>query len=187
MAQDSVPLACFDMESEFSRDSYLTQLSWDDPENALKLRDSAIKHTPGIKGQKMCCFTQCPSPMHSKKWRVVTKGTRAGARDWAPLLGQTLCDSCYSTFRKHGTFTRSVRTNKGWSRVDSSGSQPSNTSQDTKRKHSLDTEEATNVHVLQDREDRRPVMLRNSLHKKVRFCQILLSVSQNGVCHRQSV
>ena len=193
-----MPMACFDppstwslrpsieMESVSPRDSCLTQLSCVDPENALKLRDSTINRTPGIKGQKMCCFTQCPSPMHSKKWRIVTKGTRAGARDWALLLGQTLCDSCYSTFRKHGTFNRSVRTTKGWSRVESYGSQPSKILQDTKRKDSLETEEAKNVHVLQDREDRRPVMLR-SLHKKVRFCQIMLSVSQNGVCHGQSV
>jgi len=33
-------------------------------------------------GQKMCAYGLCPSPMHSKKWRVVTAGTSAGARDW---------------------------------------------------------------------------------------------------------
>ena len=54
--------------------------------------------------------------MHSKKWRVVTEGTSAGGRDWDALVGKTLCDSCYSTFRKHGTFVRSIRTNDGWSR-----------------------------------------------------------------------
>ena len=32
-------------------------------------------------------------------------------------MGQTLCDSCYSTYRKHGTFVRSVRTNDGWLRA----------------------------------------------------------------------
>jgi hypothetical protein len=32
-------------------------------------------------------------------------------------VGQTLCDSCYSTYRKHGTFVRSVRTNDGWLRA----------------------------------------------------------------------
>lgn len=31
-----------------------------------------------------------------------------------------LCDSCYSTFRKHGTFVRAVRTSKGWVRLDES-------------------------------------------------------------------
>ena len=71
----------------------------------------------GSKGQKMCAYELCPSPLHSKKWRVVTAGTNAGGRDWNTLVGQTLCDSCYSTFRKHGTFVRSIRTNEGWSRV----------------------------------------------------------------------
>jgi hypothetical protein len=68
----------------------------------------------------MCAYELCPSPLHSKKWRVVTAGTCAGGRDWEPLVGQTLCDSCYSTYRKHGTFVRSVRTNEGWSRTGTS-------------------------------------------------------------------
>jgi hypothetical protein len=97
-----------------------------DAENPLKLRECAMKRAAGIKGQKMCCYQLCPSPLHSKKWRVVTPGTSAGARDWNPLVGQTLCDSCYSTYRKHGTFIRSVRTTDGWIRVDSSGAQPAN-------------------------------------------------------------
>ncbi len=41
----------------------------------------------------------------------------AGGRDWQPLLGSTLCDSCYSTYRKHGTFMRAVRTPQGWARL----------------------------------------------------------------------
>lgn len=71
----------------------------------------------GCKGQKICACELCPSPLHSKKWRVVTAGTCAGGRYWELLVGQTLCDSCYSTYRKHGTFVRSVRTNEGWSRT----------------------------------------------------------------------
>lgn len=94
-----------------------------DADNPLKLRECAIKRAAGIKGQKMCCYQLCPSPLHSKKWRLVTPGTSAGARDWNPLVGQTLCDSCYSTYRKHGTFIRSVRTTEGWIRVDSTGAQ----------------------------------------------------------------
>ena len=87
-------------------------------ENPLKLRESAMLGGAVNKGQKICCYQMCPSPMHSKKWRIVTQGTSAGGRNWEPLLGQTLCDSCYSTYRKHGTFTRSMRTNEGWIRVD---------------------------------------------------------------------
>ena len=68
------------------------------------------------KGHKVCAYELCPSPMHSSKWRIVTEGTSAGGRDWDALVGKTLCDSCYSTFRKHGTFARSIRTNDGWSR-----------------------------------------------------------------------
>jgi hypothetical protein len=77
--------------------------STDDSHNPLKLRHSAIKRAAGIKGQKVCCYQLCPSPLHSKKWRVITPDTRAGGRDWEPLIDQTLCDSCYSTYRKHGT------------------------------------------------------------------------------------
>jgi len=77
--------------------------STDDSNNPLKLRHSAIKRAAGIKGQKVCCYQLCPSPLHSKKWRVITPDTRAGGRDWEPLIDQTLCDSCYSTYRKHGT------------------------------------------------------------------------------------
>ena len=65
----------------------------------------------------MCAYELCSSPLHSKKWRVVNESTNAGGRDWSALVGETLCDSCYSTFRKHGTFVRSMRTNEGWSRV----------------------------------------------------------------------
>jgi len=58
------------------------------------------------------------NPQPSIKWRVVTPDTTAGGRDWTSLMGKTLCDSCYSTFRKHGTFIRSVRTPEGWTRFD---------------------------------------------------------------------
>ena len=47
-------------------------------------------------------------------WCVAHGVLRILCRD--PLVGQTLCDPCYSTFRKHGTFVRSIRTNDGWSR-----------------------------------------------------------------------
>ena len=67
---------------------------------------------------KRCAYEMCPSPLLSKKWRIVTSDTSAGGHQrWEPLVGQTLCDSCYSTYRKHGTFIRSIRTNDGWSRT----------------------------------------------------------------------
>jgi hypothetical protein len=90
-----------------------------DEENPLKLRNSARTGGACSKAQKICCYQFCPSPMHSKKWRTVTHGTSAGGRDWDSLVGQLLCDSCYSTYRKHGTFMRSVRTNEGWLRMKS--------------------------------------------------------------------
>lgn len=71
-----------------------------------------------VKPHKQCAYECCPSPLHSNKWRVVTPDTTAGGRDWTSLMGKTLCDSCYSTFRKHGTFIRSVRTPEGWTRFD---------------------------------------------------------------------
>ena len=58
----------------------------------------------GTKGQKMCAYELGPSPLHSKKWRIVTAGTNAGGRDWNALVGQTLCDSVRNQgcSRSHG-------------------------------------------------------------------------------------
>jgi hypothetical protein len=84
-----------------------------------KARKPAAK-SASCKPQRLCQYEHCPSPMHSSKWRVVTRTTVAGGRDWQKLLGMTLCDSCYSTYRKHGTFIRSVRTPEGWARFDHS-------------------------------------------------------------------
>ncbi len=86
---------------------------------AAKGRKVAAK-AASCKPQRMCMYEHCPSPMHSSKWRVVTATTVAGGRDWQTLFGMTLCDSCYSTYRKHGTFIRSVRTTEGWARFDHS-------------------------------------------------------------------
>ena len=86
---------------------------------AAKGRKAAAK-AASCKQQRMCMYEHCPSPMHSSKWRVVTATTVAGGRDWQSLFGMTLCDSCYSTYRKHGTFIRSVRTAEGWARFDHS-------------------------------------------------------------------
>ena len=65
----------------------------------------------------MCAYELCPSPLHSKKWRVVTAGTNAGGQDWNAFVGQTLCHSCYSAFLTHGSFVRSIPTNEGSSSV----------------------------------------------------------------------
>jgi len=67
------------------------------------------------KPQMQCAYESCPRPPNAKstKWRLVTPGTTAGGRDWSAYTGTTLCDGCYSTFRKHGTFSRSVRTGPG--------------------------------------------------------------------------
>jgi len=84
-----------------------------------KGRKTAAKGS-SCKTQRTCLYEHCPSPMQSSKWRVVTATTVAGNRDWQSLFGMTLCDSCYSTYRKHGTFIRSVRTPEGWARFDHS-------------------------------------------------------------------
>ena len=87
----------------------------DDPAAGPRLDESHLKGLTS-KG-RMCFYRDCPAPTHSKKWRIVSKKTSAGNRNWAWMIGQTLCDSCYSTFRKHGTFVRSVRTQSGWLRI----------------------------------------------------------------------
>jgi len=82
-----------------------------------RLGESMFKDLSSTGKGRMCSLQDCPAPTHSKKWRIVSKKTSAGNRNWTWMIGQTLCDSCYSSFRKHGTFVRSVRTAGGWFRT----------------------------------------------------------------------
>jgi hypothetical protein len=89
---------------------------------AARPRSKAAPRPPVVgKQHKLCYYDLCPSPMQSNKWRTVTQGTAAGGQVWDALVGKMLCDSCYSTFRKHGTLVRSVRTPDGWARLDGDG------------------------------------------------------------------
>jgi hypothetical protein len=60
-----------------------------DEENTLKLRNSARTGTVCSKGQRICCYQFCPSPMHSKKCALSHTAQlphkRGGAR-WATAL-----------------------------------------------------------------------------------------------------
>jgi hypothetical protein len=107
-----------------SASSYESQSEWRPPVTLSSATDKPAKgrkpstKIASCKPQRVCMYEHCPSPMHSSKWRVITSTAVAGGRDWQPLHGMTLCDSCYSTYRKHGTFIRSVRTAEGWARFD---------------------------------------------------------------------
>lgn len=103
--------------SDSSHESTIVLLSSTDLENPLTHHNSDTMHVAGRKSQRVCWYELCPSRLNSKKWRIVTRSTRAGGRDWGPIVGQTLCDSCYSTYHQYGSFVRSVRTRKS---VDSS-------------------------------------------------------------------
>ena len=115
-AAGSVYSSSDETQCEWADNNAAEQPNTDKP--ASKGRKTATKGA--CKSQRMCMYEHCPSPMHSSKWRVVTSTTVAGGRDWQSLFGMTLCDSCYSTYRKHGTFIRSVRTPEGWARFDHS-------------------------------------------------------------------
>lgn len=162
---DPVPRKSYESDESASESARETSCT-DAVDNPLKLRESAMKRGCGVKGQKMCCYQHCPSPLHSKKWRVVTPGTSAGGRDWEPLVDQTLCDSCYSTYRKHGTFVRSVRTNEGWFRVDASGIQPASVALQTKKtlpSSKRNRMETANSEIVSKRQDRKFAALRVDL------------------------
>lgn len=107
-----------DCQGDWSEHVTLTTIPVEKPA-AKQVRKTVVK-SANCKPQRTCLYEHCPSPMHSSKWRVVTATTVAGNRDWQSLFGMTLCDSCYSTYRKHGTFIRSVRTAEGWARFDHS-------------------------------------------------------------------
>ena len=94
-------------------------LCTDSVNNPLKLRKSA-KRERGIQDlQQKCCYQHCPSPLRSTwnrrkqtwTWRVITPNTSAGGHDWGPLVGQTLCNACYSTYCHSGTLVRALPTN----------------------------------------------------------------------------
>jgi len=59
-----------------------TQQTWHTTSPSTWPSEAVQASSLGHKMCKMCANGLCPSPMRSKKWRVVTAGTSAGARDW---------------------------------------------------------------------------------------------------------
>lgn len=104
------------------------------PSAGAKAGSNRSRSSLNGKSQSMCSYSNCPLPYQSNKWRTVTAETGAGGQDWTPLMGKLLCDSCYSTYRKHGTLVRSVRTSEGWSRIDVDGTCRPNTTQHAAKK-----------------------------------------------------
>jgi hypothetical protein len=73
------------------------------------------------RGHKSSFLTYVHTVHHAWEYSLSLSNRDSERQDWGPLIGQTLCDSCYSTFRKHGTLVRSVRTAEGgWARSSSS-------------------------------------------------------------------
>ena len=58
---------------------------------------------------KLCEVDLCPLQQPAKRWHTITDKTVAGGRDWTRYIGITICDACFSFFRRNGTFDRSFR------------------------------------------------------------------------------
>eukprot|EP00960_Hanusia_phi_P048921 759257-Hanusia_phi.AAC.2 len=63
----------------------------------------------GGRHPKLCEVDLCPLPQPAKRWHTITDKTVAGGRDWTRHIGITICDACFSFFRRNGTFDRSFR------------------------------------------------------------------------------
>lgn len=61
-----------------------------------------------------CSYVDCCTPpddltlpgKSKPKYIRIHGGSRAGARDWGPLVGSTLCNACYYYYKKKGTLIR---------------------------------------------------------------------------------
>ena len=52
----------------------------------------------------------CNITRYNVKIRKITKYTNAGKKNWTSLIGKQLCDSCYTCYRKNGSFKRKYHT-----------------------------------------------------------------------------
>lgn len=50
-----------------------------------------------------CGYDRCVKPDMSSYFYNVEAKTDSGGKDWAPVAGMTLCQSCYSRYRAYGT------------------------------------------------------------------------------------
>lgn len=55
------------------------------------------------------CAEPGADPLPTRRARAqVQEGRDSGGHDWTPLVGSTLCETCYKYFNKHGTLKRSA-------------------------------------------------------------------------------
>ena len=59
-------------------------------------------------GRKIkCSYTGCERPDAGSRFYQIKEGKSAGGQDWSSVVGEVLCDACYSRFKRSGTLERS--------------------------------------------------------------------------------
>mmetsp|Transcript_56072 Transcript_56072/g.137541 ORF Transcript_56072/g.137541 Transcript_56072/m.137541 type:complete len:470 (-) Transcript_56072:1269-2678(-) len=81
-----------------------------------------------------CSYEGCPNPTSSRQYYEVFPWTRAGGKDWSPLVGQMLCHSCYYQFQRKGSLQRDGRCRRPDQRGGGEGSEQGASSQASRPK-----------------------------------------------------
>ncbi len=58
--------------------------------------------------RKRCSYAKCLKPTESCKFHTIKSNFEAGGRDWSPIAGMVLCNTCYAQYRARGTLERGV-------------------------------------------------------------------------------
>jgi hypothetical protein len=64
-------------------------------------------------GVSLCSYEGCKRAIHHARDSYhILAATRAGGKNWGPLVGQTLCKACYTCFSRSGSLERRDRYKK---------------------------------------------------------------------------
>jgi len=71
-----------------------------------------IKNEPLADSARRCTYVGCKNPTESRQFVQIDGASTAGGRDWSPLAGSVLCNSCRLQYRAKGTLFRTQHQHK---------------------------------------------------------------------------
>ena len=71
-----------------------------------------IKNEPLAGSARRCTYMGCKNPTESRQFVQIDGASTAGGRDWSPLAGSVLCNSCRLQYRAKGTLERTQHQHK---------------------------------------------------------------------------
>tara|TARA_B110000003_G_scaffold273642_1_gene311810 strand:- start:490 stop:801 length:312 start_codon:yes stop_codon:yes gene_type:complete len=81
-----------------------------DINNYYDINDNVKEYNCGFEECDNYNKDHCNDTRYNVKIRKITKYTNAGKKNWTSLIGKQLCDSCYTCYRKNGSFKRKYHT-----------------------------------------------------------------------------